>query len=133
MADLTMEAAFNGKTLDDATRDEEQFRHLGFWSDGRKVNPPIVGVRPGRHPPRDSRQRIADLSLERPPVQSRARPMPSGLGLASAAGRTAGVDHGSRRSVSVPRAMPSDPVNHSARVALDVRLIPVEEPVDTLK
>jgi len=44
IADLTMEAAFNGKTLDDATRDEERFRHLGFWSDGRKVTPPIVGV-----------------------------------------------------------------------------------------
>ena len=44
IADLTMEAAFNGQTLDDATRDEERFRNLGFWSDGRKVNPPIVGV-----------------------------------------------------------------------------------------
>jgi len=43
MADLTLEAAFNGKTLDDITHDPEQFRHLGFWSDGRKVNPPIVG------------------------------------------------------------------------------------------
>jgi acetyl esterase/lipase len=44
MADSTMEAAFNGKTLDDATRDQERFRHLGYWSDGRKVTPPIVGV-----------------------------------------------------------------------------------------
>jgi hypothetical protein len=44
IADLTMEAAFDGKTLDEATRDEERFRHLGYWSDGRKVNPPIVGV-----------------------------------------------------------------------------------------
>ena len=43
MTDLTLEAAFDGKTLDDVTRDPEQFRHLGFWSDGRKVNPPIVG------------------------------------------------------------------------------------------
>jgi pimeloyl-ACP methyl ester carboxylesterase len=43
MSDLTLEAAFNGKTLEDVTRDPEQFRHLGFWSDGRKVNPPIVG------------------------------------------------------------------------------------------
>ena len=42
MTDLTLEAAFSGKTLDDVTRDQEQFRHLGFWSDGRKVNPPIV-------------------------------------------------------------------------------------------
>jgi pimeloyl-ACP methyl ester carboxylesterase len=44
IADLTMEAAFNSKTLDDATRDDERFRHLGFWSDGRKVIPPIVGT-----------------------------------------------------------------------------------------
>ena len=43
MADLTLDAAFRGKTLDDVTRDQEQFRHLGYWSDGRKVNPPIVG------------------------------------------------------------------------------------------
>lgn len=43
MTDLTLEAAFNGKTLDDVTRDHDPFRHLGFWSDGRKVNPPIVG------------------------------------------------------------------------------------------
>jgi hypothetical protein len=44
IADLTMDAAFGGKTLDDPTRDEEGFRHLGFWSDGRKVTSPIVGV-----------------------------------------------------------------------------------------
>jgi pimeloyl-ACP methyl ester carboxylesterase len=44
MADQTMDASFHGKTLDDATRDEEQFRHLGFWSDGRKVVQPIVGI-----------------------------------------------------------------------------------------
>jgi dienelactone hydrolase len=43
ITDLTLAAAFNGKTLDDVTRDHDQFRHLGFWSDGRKVNPPIVG------------------------------------------------------------------------------------------
>ncbi len=44
MADLVMEIARAGKTLDEAIRDEEQFRHLGFWSDGRKVIQPIVGV-----------------------------------------------------------------------------------------
>jgi dienelactone hydrolase len=44
MADLTMEAAFRGKTLDDVTRDEEFFRNLGFWSDGRKVIPPLVSA-----------------------------------------------------------------------------------------
>jgi poly(3-hydroxybutyrate) depolymerase len=43
MADITMDAAFHGKTLDDVTEDAESFRHLGFWSDGHKVNQPIVG------------------------------------------------------------------------------------------
>jgi len=43
MADTTLEAAFDGKTLDDATKDLERFRHLGYWSDGRRVIPPIVG------------------------------------------------------------------------------------------
>jgi pimeloyl-ACP methyl ester carboxylesterase len=44
MADFVMEISRTGKTLDEAIRDEEQFRHLGFWSDGRKVIQPIVGV-----------------------------------------------------------------------------------------
>jgi pimeloyl-ACP methyl ester carboxylesterase len=44
MADWTLEAAAKGYTLDDLVRDEERFTHLGFWSDGRKVTPPIVGV-----------------------------------------------------------------------------------------
>lgn len=43
IADLTIEAAFAGKTLDEATDKGEAFRHLGFWSDGRPVLPPIVG------------------------------------------------------------------------------------------
>jgi len=43
MTDLTLDAAFAGKTLDDATRDLERFRHLGYWSDGRRVTPPVVG------------------------------------------------------------------------------------------
>ena len=43
IADLTLEAAFAGKTLDEATDKGEAFRHLGFWSDGRPVVPPIVG------------------------------------------------------------------------------------------
>ena len=42
IADVTLDAGFAGKTLDDVTRDEERFRHLGYWSDGRRVNPPIV-------------------------------------------------------------------------------------------
>jgi acetyl esterase/lipase len=43
IADLTIEAGFAGKTLDEATDRGEAFRHLGFWSDGRPVVPPIVG------------------------------------------------------------------------------------------
>jgi acetyl esterase/lipase len=43
IADLTIEAAFAGKTLDEATDKGEAFRHLGYWSDGRPVLPPIVG------------------------------------------------------------------------------------------
>jgi pimeloyl-ACP methyl ester carboxylesterase len=42
IADWTLAAAFNGQTLDDAARDPELFRHLGYWSDGRRVTPPIV-------------------------------------------------------------------------------------------
>jgi hypothetical protein len=41
---VTLDAGFAGKTLDDAARDEERFRHLGYWSDGRRVNPPIVSA-----------------------------------------------------------------------------------------
>jgi dienelactone hydrolase len=44
LADLTLEAAFAGQTLDDVARDEERFRHLGDWSDGRRVVPPIVSA-----------------------------------------------------------------------------------------
>lgn len=44
MTDHALEAAAKGETLDDLTRDLEEFRHLGFWSDGRRVNPPLVGA-----------------------------------------------------------------------------------------
>ena len=44
MADQIMDASFKGMTLDQAVRDEETFRHLGFWSDGRKVTQPIIGI-----------------------------------------------------------------------------------------
>ena len=43
IADLTFEAAFAGKTLDEATDRGDAFRHLGYWSDGRPVLAPIVG------------------------------------------------------------------------------------------
>ena len=43
LADMTLRAAFAGQTLDEATGNGELFRHLGYWSDGRAVEPPIVG------------------------------------------------------------------------------------------
>ena len=78
MADLTMEAAFAGKTLDDATRDEEQFRHLGFWSDGRKVIQPIVGIRPRFNPPRRSWPTACAFSRQ-PLGQAESTPMNEGV------------------------------------------------------
>ena len=43
IGDITIDAGFSGQTLDDATGRGDAFRHLGFWSDGRLVAPPIVG------------------------------------------------------------------------------------------
>jgi acetyl esterase/lipase len=43
LADITIQAGFRGLTLDEATDHGTLFRHLGYWSDGRPVYPPIVG------------------------------------------------------------------------------------------
>ena len=43
LADLTLQAAFAGRTLDEATNHGELFSHLGYWSDGRPVARPFVG------------------------------------------------------------------------------------------
>jgi len=43
LGDLTIEAGFAGKTLDEATGGGASFRKLGYWSDGRAVLEPIVG------------------------------------------------------------------------------------------
>jgi acetyl esterase/lipase len=43
MADITLLAGFQGRTLDEATDHGKLFRHLGYWSDGRAVFPPVVG------------------------------------------------------------------------------------------
>jgi acetyl esterase/lipase len=43
LADLTLNAAFAGLTLDEATANGDLFRDLGRWSDGHQVLPPIVG------------------------------------------------------------------------------------------
>ncbi|WP_165071654.1 alpha/beta hydrolase [Paludisphaera rhizosphaerae] len=42
IADATLEAAFTGRTLDEAAANPEAFTHLGYWSDGRKVTPPLM-------------------------------------------------------------------------------------------
>lgn len=43
LADATLAAAFAGQTLDEATGGGALFRHLGYWSDGRPVERPVVG------------------------------------------------------------------------------------------
>ena len=42
IADLTLDAAFAGKTLAEATDQGNAFRRLGYWNDGRAVLAPIV-------------------------------------------------------------------------------------------
>ena len=63
MADVTWTPHSRARPWTTPLATKKQFRHLGFWSDGRKVTQPIVGSRPRCHPPRDSRQRPASVSL----------------------------------------------------------------------
>ncbi len=42
VADITIAAGYDGRSLDDATARGESFRRLGYWSDGRRVLAPIV-------------------------------------------------------------------------------------------
>lgn len=42
IADTALETAFADRTFDETIRDAEQFTHLGYWSDGRKVTPPLI-------------------------------------------------------------------------------------------
>lgn len=42
MADLTLRAAFSGRSLDDISEHGEAFKRMGTWSDGRPVARPIV-------------------------------------------------------------------------------------------
>jgi dienelactone hydrolase len=42
IGDATLDSAFALKTFDEAILDEERFTHLGYWSDGRKVTPPLI-------------------------------------------------------------------------------------------
>jgi len=50
IADATLEAGFAGLTLDEAITDEDDFTHLGYWSDGRQVTPPIISDDPANVP-----------------------------------------------------------------------------------
>jgi acetyl esterase/lipase len=50
MTDITLEAAFAGKTLADATEGGRAFRRLGYWTNGRPVIPPIVTNDPSQIP-----------------------------------------------------------------------------------
>src|SRR5439155_9397855 len=43
LADLTLDAGFTGRTLDEATEHGALFRDLGHWGDGRVVTPPLSG------------------------------------------------------------------------------------------
>lgn len=43
LADLTLDAAFAGQSLDAATGGGRAFADLGHWGDGRPVTPPLVG------------------------------------------------------------------------------------------
>ncbi|MDX2038828.1 MAG: alpha/beta hydrolase [Isosphaeraceae bacterium] len=42
VADMTGDAAFAGRSLDEATDSGRAFRNLGYWTDGRPVAPPLV-------------------------------------------------------------------------------------------
>jgi acetyl esterase/lipase len=42
IADAALETAFAGRSFDEAIRDADRFTHLGYWSDGRKVIPPLM-------------------------------------------------------------------------------------------
>jgi acetyl esterase/lipase len=43
VTDVTLEAAFKGQTLDEASANGALFRRLGRWSDGLPIIPPLVG------------------------------------------------------------------------------------------
>ncbi len=43
VADVAISTAFAGLTFDEVIRDPDRFTHLGFWSDGRRVIPPLIG------------------------------------------------------------------------------------------
>jgi dienelactone hydrolase len=44
IGDVTLQAGFDGKTLDDVSQFDQVVRHLGYWSDGQLVRQPIIGT-----------------------------------------------------------------------------------------
>jgi len=80
VADLTLHAAFAGLSLDEASAGGELFRHLGYWSDGRAVNRPVVGDDLARMPrvfPANGIrliQWVPELPFPEPVVQAVNRP-----------------------------------------------------------
>lgn len=44
IGDITLQAGFHGRSLDDIPNLNGMIRHLGYWSDGRRVRSPIVGT-----------------------------------------------------------------------------------------
>ncbi|MBX6313481.1 MAG: alpha/beta hydrolase [Isosphaeraceae bacterium] len=91
LADLTLEAAFAGLTLDEATDQGAAFRDLGRWGDGVPVTPPLGGDNlaaiPRVFPPNGARlipwnpteflKRLSGETLARPSEHAAA---PAGLG-----------------------------------------------------
>ncbi|QEH38585.1 alpha/beta hydrolase fold protein [Aquisphaera giovannonii] len=50
IADAALATASANQTFDDAIRDTDRFTHLGYWSDGRKVTPPLISDNPSSLP-----------------------------------------------------------------------------------
>ncbi len=44
LGDITLQAGFHGRSLDDIPNLDRMIRHLGYWSDGQRVRSPIVGT-----------------------------------------------------------------------------------------
>ncbi len=42
ITDIAIATALASQTFDESIRDPDHFTHLGFWSDGRKVLPPLI-------------------------------------------------------------------------------------------
>ncbi len=50
MTDMALSAGFSGKTLMEVSENGRLLRHLGYWSDGKRVAQPLVGDDPTPFP-----------------------------------------------------------------------------------